>query len=335
MGGEEAIARAEVVAAIGGFFEGEVLLAAGELGQGRGEGQAAAVAGRLHIGQDVHDRGGEDVDAEEAEVVSGAQAGDDEALLGLGGGGLLDDGFDAVEVLAAGHALAADGAEAGEKGLACGLNGGDRAGLGFGGFDDGSGAALFPATDIEVVADEVQEGVAGGEIAGAEDGIAVAAGFGLGDEAQASRQGACGAGVGGLIAGRDDQTDFFNAGANNLAKDDGEDGFFGAVTVDQGLQRQGALGGGGEGDDGFEDAHIELQDSMIPRPVPAPGYAGSSMRILFVFGTRPEAIKLCPVILYMKQRYREWCVKVCVTAQHRELLDQVLEEWCRTTTWTS
>lgn len=45
--------------------------------------------------------------------------------------------------------------------------------------------------------------------------------------------------------------------------------------------------------------------------------------ILFVFGTRPEAIKLAPVInLFKKNKLN---VKVCVTAQHREMLDQVLD----------
>jgi len=45
--------------------------------------------------------------------------------------------------------------------------------------------------------------------------------------------------------------------------------------------------------------------------------------VLFVFGTRPEAIKLAPVIerLRCNSAFR---VKVCVTAQHREMLDQVL-----------
>jgi UDP-N-acetylglucosamine 2-epimerase (non-hydrolysing) len=48
-------------------------------------------------------------------------------------------------------------------------------------------------------------------------------------------------------------------------------------------------------------------------------------RLLFIFGTRPEAIKLCPVVLYMRQHAPEFDVRVCVTAQHRGLLDQVLE----------
>lgn len=48
------------------------------------------------------------------------------------------------------------------------------------------------------------------------------------------------------------------------------------------------------------------------------------MIVLFVFGTRPEAIKLCPVVRHLRGR-PEFQVKVCVTAQHRRLLDQVLE----------
>jgi UDP-N-acetylglucosamine 2-epimerase (non-hydrolysing) len=48
-------------------------------------------------------------------------------------------------------------------------------------------------------------------------------------------------------------------------------------------------------------------------------------KILFIFGTRPEAIKLAPVILHTRVRRDEFRVRVCVTAQHRQMLDQVLE----------
>lgn len=48
-------------------------------------------------------------------------------------------------------------------------------------------------------------------------------------------------------------------------------------------------------------------------------------RILFVLGTRPEAIKLCPVIACMRSHQPELNARVCVTAQHRDLLDQVLD----------
>lgn len=48
-------------------------------------------------------------------------------------------------------------------------------------------------------------------------------------------------------------------------------------------------------------------------------------RLLFIFGTRPEAIKLAPLILLAKEQPDIFEVKVCVTAQHREMLDQVLD----------
>ena len=48
-------------------------------------------------------------------------------------------------------------------------------------------------------------------------------------------------------------------------------------------------------------------------------------KILVVFGTRPEAIKLCPVVLKLREAASWFDVRVCVTAQHREMLDQVLE----------
>jgi UDP-N-acetylglucosamine 2-epimerase (non-hydrolysing) len=49
-----------------------------------------------------------------------------------------------------------------------------------------------------------------------------------------------------------------------------------------------------------------------------------SSRVAVIFGTRPEAIKLAPVALALKRDPR-FDARVCVTAQHREMLDQVLE----------
>ena len=45
---------------------------------------------------------------------------------------------------------------------------------------------------------------------------------------------------------------------------------------------------------------------------------------MFVFGTRPEAIKLCPLILELKKR-KSLEVIVAVTGQHRQMLDQVMD----------
>lgn len=47
-------------------------------------------------------------------------------------------------------------------------------------------------------------------------------------------------------------------------------------------------------------------------------------KIMLVFGTRPEAIKMCPLVNQLK-RIKHFEVKVCVTGQHKEMLTQVLE----------
>ncbi len=48
-------------------------------------------------------------------------------------------------------------------------------------------------------------------------------------------------------------------------------------------------------------------------------------KILLVFGTRPEAIKMAPLVKAFQNNKDKFIAKVCVTAQHREMLDQVLE----------
>lgn len=49
------------------------------------------------------------------------------------------------------------------------------------------------------------------------------------------------------------------------------------------------------------------------------------MKLLFVFGTRPEAIKMAPVIKESQRFPHDFEVKIVVTAQHRQMLDQVLD----------
>jgi UDP-N-acetylglucosamine 2-epimerase (non-hydrolysing) len=48
-------------------------------------------------------------------------------------------------------------------------------------------------------------------------------------------------------------------------------------------------------------------------------------KVLIVFGTRPEAIKMAPVVQEFKKSQNKFKIKICVTAQHREMLDQVLD----------
>lgn len=46
--------------------------------------------------------------------------------------------------------------------------------------------------------------------------------------------------------------------------------------------------------------------------------------ILLVFGTRPEAIKMAPLVKRLQNEPEKFKTVVCVTAQHRQMLDQVL-----------
>lgn len=49
------------------------------------------------------------------------------------------------------------------------------------------------------------------------------------------------------------------------------------------------------------------------------------LKIMTIFGTRPEAIKMAPLVLELQKRSNEFTSLVTVTAQHREMLDQVLD----------
>lgn len=48
-------------------------------------------------------------------------------------------------------------------------------------------------------------------------------------------------------------------------------------------------------------------------------------RVMLVFGTRPEAIKMCPLVRELREQPDDFETLVCVTGQHRQMLDQVLE----------
>ena len=47
--------------------------------------------------------------------------------------------------------------------------------------------------------------------------------------------------------------------------------------------------------------------------------------VMLVFGTRPEAIKMCPLVKEFQKDKDNFKTVVCVTDQHREMLDQVLK----------
>lgn len=54
------------------------------------------------------------------------------------------------------------------------------------------------------------------------------------------------------------------------------------------------------------------------------GRSVARKKIMLVFGTRPEAIKMCPLVQELKSRPDQFETLVCVSGQHREMLDQVL-----------
>lgn len=51
----------------------------------------------------------------------------------------------------------------------------------------------------------------------------------------------------------------------------------------------------------------------------------SKTKVMFIYGTRPEAIKLAPLILEFKKYPKYFEIINCVTGQHREMLSQVLD----------
>lgn len=51
----------------------------------------------------------------------------------------------------------------------------------------------------------------------------------------------------------------------------------------------------------------------------------SKIKVMTIFGTRPEAVKMAPLVLELQKREEDITSIVCVTAQHREMLDQVLD----------
>src|SRR5690606_8575380 len=54
-------------------------------------------------------------------------------------------------------------------------------------------------------------------------------------------------------------------------------------------------------------------------------HMSNKVKNLIIFGTRPEAIKMAPLVKEFQNRSEDFDTKVCITAQHREMLDQVLE----------
>lgn len=92
--------------------------------------------------------------------------------------------------------------------------------------------------------------------------MAVAAGMGLRDETNARAEIAAGLGVGGFVAGTNDDAKLFDAGVGGFFEDELQGSFRFAVRIDERLERKGALARVGGGDEGFANFHAaELERS--------------------------------------------------------------------------
>ncbi len=75
----------------------------------------------------------------------------------------------------------------------------------------------------------------------------------------------------------------------------------------------------------IETSHsVTIEPDETVKKSPASRRGKNLPRVLSIFGTRPEAIKMAPVIKKLEQCSGDLASLVCVTAQHREMLDQVL-----------
>ena len=138
---------------------------------------------------ELHERWGEDMQTEEAEVVTGAQAGDDELLLGFCGSGFFDYGIDQIERLqvGAGNRGTADGTEVRQQRFTSGLDCGNTTGLPCEGIDHGCGESPGRALvgHVEMISDEVKERSVADEVSGLVECLHVSERFRLFDKRNA------------------------------------------------------------------------------------------------------------------------------------------------------
>lgn len=268
LGVEQAVADTDIVASAFGF-EGEVAFAFGELIEGGGELERGGLGGGGF--EQFHDARGEHVHAEETEVMTGTEAGDEQALFGFGGGGFFDDLGDFVEAVLTGEAAGTDGAVEGEAAFVGGLNGGDGATVVGGDFDQLGGAATRFVGGVQMIADEEEKGGVTDERSAAEDGIAEAARLGLFEELEAARVGTGGGAECLLIAGGGDDADFLDAGGEGFLDDDAESGFGFSVAIDEGLEGESPLAAAGGGDECLFDLHGRALTSPVDARGSIPG----------------------------------------------------------------
>ena len=190
-----------------------------------------------------------------AEIVPGAQARHHEPLLRIGGRRLFQDGVHLVEPAGVAHAAPADAAVKGQEALVRGLYRRHRALLLLRHLDEVLGAPRLGAGDVQVVAHQVQEGLALAKVAGAVHRVAITERLLLLDKGEPVRIRPRRRGVGRLVSRADHDTDLLDPRAKGLLGENGQERLVHAVAIGQGLQGQRALVAARRRDHGFDDSH--------------------------------------------------------------------------------
>ena len=127
-----------------------------------------------------------------------------------------------------------------------------------GGVDEAFGGAARFWSDVDVIADEMEEGLAAYELARAEDGMRVAARVALGDKGEANGIFGDKFGVGLFISGPHDDANVIDAGARGFANDQAEDGALDPLLVNEQLHGKCALAWSCRCDDCLANLHREV-----------------------------------------------------------------------------
>ena len=208
----------------------------------------------------LHHALGEDVHAEEAEVVARAEAGDNQFLLGNGGRRFLDHVGDVVESLASAHWRGCDGAVKGELALVCRLYGGNRP-IGLGrDVEELAEAGFGGEGEIEVIAHHEEEGIIAGEIPGAEDGVPISPRLGLLDESDLIEVSGNGGGEVSFGAGGDDDGGRLDPAREDLIEEKSGDRFILAGWADERLKGKVLLVEASCRDDRFLNLHVRTTE---------------------------------------------------------------------------
>jgi hypothetical protein len=131
----------------------------------------------------------------------------------------------------------------------------DGAVLCAGTLDDLLGTPRLFLADVKMIADEMQERLCAREVSRQTQRMSVTAGIDLFDKMQSARMSPGGLAIGVPVAWSDDQTGFFDPGADDLFDENLQGGFRNSIAIDERLQGQGTLVDAGRRDDGFAKVH--------------------------------------------------------------------------------